>query len=98
MRTRAADAFGRLASDGGRGRGADWRDGAPCTQTDPEAFFPDQGTTTAISRQVTKRMCRECRVSPECLGFALTIEPAPAGIWGGTTSRERGRLRRGPQE
>jgi WhiB family transcriptional regulator, redox-sensing transcriptional regulator len=90
----AADAFGRLAQDGSSGDGADWRDQALCTQTDPEVFFPAQGVTTGLSRRVTRQMCQACPVRPECLAFALAIEPVPAGIWGGMTERERRLLKR----
>jgi WhiB family transcriptional regulator, redox-sensing transcriptional regulator len=93
-RTQAADAFGRLAQGYGDGDDADWRDRALCTQTDPEIFFPEPGATTGLSREVTRRMCRECPVRPECLNLALATVPAPPGIWGGTTERERRRLKR----
>jgi WhiB family redox-sensing transcriptional regulator len=94
VKTQAAVAFGRLAQDSSSGDGADWRDQALCTQTDPEAFFPAQDVTTGLTRRVTRRMCQDCPVRPECLEFALTLESVPAGIWGGMTERERRLLKR----
>lgn len=40
-----------------------------------------------------KAVCAECLVREEYLSFALA-DPHLEGIWGGTTARERGRLRR----
>ena len=61
-----------------------WVDGALCTQTDPELFFPPKGATG----KEAKRVCRLCAVQTDCLGYAVQHR-VPYGIWGGTTAHER---------
>ncbi|QFG08440.1 WhiB transcriptional factor [Mycobacterium phage Yunkel11] len=68
-----------------------WRAAALCAQTDPEIFFPEQGGST----REAKRVCGACRVSDQCLAWALAQPVNPTGIWGGTTERERRRIKRG---
>lgn len=65
----------------------DWRDSALCTQTDPEAFFPEKGGST---RQA-KSTCQRCDVRAECLTYALENRER-YGIWGGLSERERRHL------
>ncbi len=59
----------------------------PCAETDPEAFFADDGVYTAA-----KRICSTCEWREPCLEYALhvTVE----GVWGGTSPRERQAIRR----
>lgn len=66
-----------------------WQDRALCAQTDPEAFFPDQGGPI----RPAKRVCRSCEVRAECLAYALTRDER-FGVWGGLSEQERLRLRR----
>ena len=66
-----------------------WQDRALCAQTDPEAFFPEKGGST----REAKRVCRSCEVRAECLEYALEHDER-FGIWGGTSERERRRLKR----
>jgi WhiB family redox-sensing transcriptional regulator len=66
-------------------------DRARCTQTDPELFFPEQGSPGAEA----KRICRQCPVRPDCLAYALASTDRLPGIWGGTAESERRELRRG---
>ena len=61
-----------------------WMDNALCTQTDPEAFFPDKGG----SSKEAKRVCASCDVVGECLAYALANNER-FGIWGGKSERER---------
>ena len=65
-----------------------WQDKALCAETDPEAFFPEKGGSTAPAKAV----CRGCEVRAECLGFALERDER-FGIYGGLSERERRRLR-----
>jgi len=65
-----------------------WQDQALCSQTDPEAFFPEKGGST----REAKRVCRSCEVRAECLEYALDHDEA-FGIWGGMSERERRRLK-----
>ena len=66
-----------------------WQDRALCSQTDPEAFFPEKGGST----REAKRICVGCQVRAECLEYAL-VNDERFGIWGGLSERERQRLRR----
>lgn len=62
---------------------------ANCHDRDPDLFFPDRGAATAPA----KAICHNCQVREECLEFALT-NGERFGIWGGTSERERRRIRR----
>jgi WhiB family transcriptional regulator, redox-sensing transcriptional regulator len=65
-----------------------WQDLALCSQTDPQAFFPEQGGSTRSA----KRICGRCEVKAECLDYALAHDERH-GIWGGLTDRERQKLK-----
>lgn len=65
----------------------DWMTDAQCTTTDPETFFTGpEGVSFA------KAVCRDCPVQTACLTYALDNE-IDWGVWGGTTERERMKLR-----
>ncbi len=66
-----------------------WQERALCSQTDPEAFFPEKGGST----REAKRICTGCEVRGECLEYALENDER-FGIWGGMSERERRRLKR----
>jgi WhiB family transcriptional regulator, redox-sensing transcriptional regulator len=68
---------------------ASWQERALCSQTDPEAFFPEKGGST----REAKRICTGCEVRGECLEYALQHDER-FGIWGGLSERERRRLKR----
>lgn len=70
-------------------RSVDWQARARCTETDPELFFPERGGDTA---EDAKRFCRMCEVRRDCLTYALA-RPGTDGIWGGTSFRQRQRIR-----
>lgn len=61
----------------------------PCT-SDPEGWFPDKSARDAHARAVA--LCNTCPVGVECLEYAVR-EGQVEGIWGGTTKRERARMR-----
>ncbi len=67
----------------------DWMSDALCAQTDPEAFFPERGHATA---RAAKRICAACPVITACRQYAVANN-LQHGVWGGTTERERRRLR-----
>lgn len=67
----------------------DWRESAICSQTDPEAFYPETGQNA----EPAKKICSMCSVRAECLEYALD-HAEDIGIWGGKSSRERRALRR----
>lgn len=59
-----------------------------CGQADPEAFFPERGT----SAREAKLICFVCPVRVMCLNWALDTNER-FGVWGGLTERERRQLR-----
>lgn len=68
-----------------------WQNDATCSQTDPEAFFPEKGGST----REAKRICRDCcPVRADCLQFAIDNDER-FGIWGGFSERERRKITRG---
>jgi hypothetical protein len=60
---------------------------AACREHPEVDFFPDVGATATDA----KRICAGCLVRAECLEYALA--GCERGIWGGTSSRDRRRLR-----
>ena len=66
-----------------------WADHANCRETDPELWFPPDGS----AGRVAVTICRECPVRSECLEFALTTHQ-DFGVWGGLTNAERNQLRK----
>jgi WhiB family redox-sensing transcriptional regulator len=66
-----------------------WQERALCSQTDPEAFFPEKGGST----REAKKICVGCEVRGECLEYALEHDER-FGIWGGLSERERRRIKR----
>lgn len=66
-----------------------WQERALCTQTDPDAFFPELGESSGPA----KRVCRACDVRAECLAYALATDQR-YGIWGGMSRRDRLRVMR----
>lgn len=69
----------------------DWKMGAACLGVDPDLFFPERGENADNAE--AKRICRSCPVQVECLDYALENREI-YGIWGGTSERERRRIRR----
>lgn len=67
-----------------------WQDLAVCAQTDPASFFPSKGEST----REAKAICGGCEARPDCLEYALDND-IRHGIWGGTSERERKKLRQG---
>ena len=71
------------------GNAPEWQERSLCSQTDPEAFFPEKGGST----REAKRICSRCEVKSECLEYALAHDER-FGIWGGLSERERRKLKR----
>lgn len=63
-----------------------WRAGALCSQTSPDAFFPEDGNSADA-----KRICDRCEVRGQCLAYALENNEC-YGIWGGLSAKERRKL------
>lgn len=72
----------------------DWRERAACRGLETTLFFPGRGESTVAATAV----CSACVVRRECLSSALGDRPGGGaerfGVWGGTTERQRRRLRR----
>ena len=66
-----------------------WQALAVCPQTDPEAFFPENGASDADA----KRVCWSCDVREQCLEYALKHDQR-FGIWGGLGERERRKIKK----
>lgn len=64
------------------------RDGA-CLEHPELTWFPERGQPTGPAKAV----CRSCLVRDDCLAFALE-HPLTIGVWGGTSERERRKMRR----
>jgi WhiB family redox-sensing transcriptional regulator len=67
----------------------EWQSQARCHEADPEIFFPERGGSSKSARAV----CSRCEVKAKCLEYALNNKEQ-FGIWGGTSERERRKLRR----
>jgi WhiB family redox-sensing transcriptional regulator len=67
-----------------------WQRKAACAGLGVERFFPevDDDPEPALA------VCAGCRVKRECLNYAVHEPRAPVGVWGGTSERDRRRLRR----
>lgn len=70
----------------------EWSDEGLCKGLRAELFYPVRGESSDEAKEV----CMVCPVAPECLGFAVR-NGERFGVWGGTSERERRRLRRGLQ-
>ena len=57
----------------------------PCTQTDPEIFFPPPGHEPIEALAI----CATCPVRVECATYAT--KTGQYGVWGGTTTEDRRR-------
>ncbi len=73
------------------GTDLDWvTDEAVCGSTDPAVFFPGYETRGASRPAITA--CDACPLQEPCLAYALSHNVL--GVWGGTTTKDRTRLRR----
>jgi WhiB family redox-sensing transcriptional regulator len=65
-----------------------WQAQAACRGMGVEMFFPVPGEDVDTARAI----CARCGVRPECLAVAL--ESGAPGVWGGTTGKDRRKLKR----
>jgi WhiB family redox-sensing transcriptional regulator len=68
----------------------DWVAKANCLGIETSLFYPDRGSEKAHD---AKNVCYGCAVREECLSYALKIGER-YGIWGGTSERQRKKIRR----
>jgi len=70
-----------------------WMFRGRCRAVNLGGFFPSD----SIGVEIAQRVCIECPVSAECLEYAL-VNRIEHGVWGGTSERERARIRRHRRE
>lgn len=63
---------------------------AACAETDPELFFVERGEKN--NNSTAKKICAVCPSLSPCREYAMQ-NPALSGVWGGTTPRERMKMR-----
>jgi WhiB family redox-sensing transcriptional regulator len=66
-----------------------WEAQAACRGLPVETFVTELGTST----EPAKAVCARCPATEECVDSALA-DPSLSGVWGGTSGRERMRLRK----
>lgn len=66
-----------------------WHADALCREYPEVNFFPMRGQTAKPALTV----CSQCIVRDECRAWALDQSGTLQGVWGGTTHRQRQRLR-----
>ena len=69
----------------------EWIADAPCSQADPELFFPEPHERAIVA--LAKQVCAACPVRQECLEWALD-RGEKFGIYGGLTSTQRRKVLR----
>lgn len=69
-----------------------WYDDARCRGTDTRLFFGVKGDKSSTLEAVN--VCETCPVVSDCLALAVADPEYDFGVWGGTTPKERKRLRR----
>lgn len=68
-----------------------WMKDAACNNNTEGDWFPEApGNSPAV--KIALSICGKCLVKQECFDYAI-IRPELSGIWGGVTSRKRGKLR-----
>lgn len=69
-----------------------WKQHAACTGLDPDLFYPPPGAIGRAQADAARTVCAGCPVRLNCLAYALA-NGEELGIWGGTTERDRRRIR-----
>lgn len=67
-----------------------WITRAACRGVDPSVFFTEEGTNYDLAKEI----CRGCPVAELCLDYAQANPIEEDGCWGGTSPKERRKLRR----
>lgn len=67
-----------------------WQELAKCKGKDLEIFFPGHGEDASEAKSI----CASCPVRVQCLDEGMNHR---FGVWGGTSERQRRRMRRGSQ-
>ena len=64
----------------------------PCATIGGDLWFPDPGSWTDFNKKA-KDLCFTCEFRKPCLEYALSFPSSMEGIWGGTTAKERKKIR-----
>jgi len=68
-----------------------WKfEGASCWGIETDFFFPEEHRVSNENK-MAKEICKSCIWKTECLTYALHY--SVTGIWGGTSHKERSRIR-----
>lgn len=63
--------------------------GVPCTEKDPELWFPKRDLyREADDQERAEKLCAGCPLAAQCLDYALSAREEH-GIWGGMTAKDR---------
>lgn len=73
---------------------AEWKELGACYGLNDDAMFPESNRG---QREAAQLCSLRCGVQTQCLEYALLADER-WGVWGGTTERERERLRRGARK
>jgi WhiB family redox-sensing transcriptional regulator len=73
----------------------DWADLGLCATEGAiaDAWHPESEHPHGRAARIAVAICAECPVQAECLDHALAAGPHLLGIWGGTTTLQRDRIR-----
>jgi len=63
----------------------------PCTNTDPDLWFPEDGHEYRAG--LAKKFCKTCPARKPCAEYAM-LSNQLYGIWGGTSRNDRMKMRR----
>jgi WhiB family transcriptional regulator, redox-sensing transcriptional regulator len=72
-----------------------WMDFALCRGMDPDLWFPTKGDVA--TGEAAKAICAQCPARMPCMEFAVATRET-FGIWGGTSERQRQRIRKQRRE
>lgn len=70
---------------------SEWGGSALCAQVDHDLFFPDKDDWAAA--RDAKAVCHQCPVESLCREWAVANTDLVFGIFGGTSPKQRSRLR-----
>lgn len=73
--------------------GEPWKRDAACREHPGPGWVPTDSRAERVALEHLGPICARCLAVDDCLAYALE-DPAIVGVWAGTTSGDRKRLRR----
>jgi len=70
-----------------------WVRQAACYGVNPDVFFPEDNNIHTSNKDEAIKICQSCPVRLDCLIWSIK-SGEDNGIWGGTSAKDRRRLRR----